>query len=43
VVTIRERNSTKQIREVKVDTIVNYPVFLKNPILDEFKKMNLNQ
>jgi glycyl-tRNA synthetase len=41
VVTIRERNSMKQIREVKVDTIVNYPVFLRNPVLDEFKSMKI--
>ena len=40
VVTIRERNSTKQIKEVKVDSITDFPVFLRNPILDEFKKMN---
>ena len=36
VITIRERNSTLQIRDVKVETLLEFPLFLKNPALKKF-------
>ncbi len=37
IVTIRERNTTKQIKNVRIESILNFPLFLKNPILKEFQ------
>ncbi len=38
VVTIRDRNSTEQIKEVPVDALFTSHEFLSNPLLDQFKK-----
>lgn len=38
-VTIRERDSTRQIKNIDVELLFNHPDFLSNPILDQFDSL----